>query len=66
MEREFINHYFLLNIDKINKISNNELSFYFVAGVEFGSQFKIKDEENNLQILLQLRLQAGRGARQVA
>lgn len=47
--REFINHYFLLNIDKINKISNNELSFYFVAGVEFGSQFKIKDEENNLQ-----------------
>ena len=47
--REFINHYFLLNTDKINKISNNELSFYFVAGVEFGSQFKIKDEENNLQ-----------------
>ncbi len=45
--REFIEHYFILNIHKVNKISNNELSFYFVAGIEFGNQFKnveVKEE----------------------
>ena len=48
--RNQINTYFTLNIDKVKKISNNELSFYFVTGIEFGGQFKIKDEakdENN-------------------
>jgi len=43
--REFINEYFILNTHKINKLSNNELSFYFVAGLEFGSQFKNKEEK---------------------
>ena len=38
--REFIDQYFILNIHKVHKISNNELSFYFVAGLEFGNQFK--------------------------
>lgn len=46
--REFIDHFFILNIYKVNRISNNELSFYFVAGLEFGNQFKniekIKEE----------------------
>jgi len=46
--REFIDQYFILNVHKIHKISNNELSFYFVAGLEFGNQFKniekIKEE----------------------
>jgi CRISPR-associated protein Csh1 len=45
--REFINNYFLLNINQINKISNNEVSFYFVAGIEFGNQFKNKDIKEN-------------------
>ncbi len=43
--RNQINSYFTLNIDKVKKISNNELSFYFVAGIEFGSQFKFKKEK---------------------
>lgn len=38
--RNFINEYFILNSHKLNQISNNELSFYFVAGLEFGNQFK--------------------------
>lgn len=41
--REFIDEYFLRNIEKVNRISNNELSFFFVAGIEFGNQFKNKD-----------------------
>ncbi|MEM8527964.1 MAG: TM1802 family CRISPR-associated protein, partial [Bacteroidota bacterium] len=40
--RAFINEYFTLNSHKLNQISNNELSFYFVAGLEFGNQFKTK------------------------
>jgi CRISPR-associated protein Csh1 len=41
--REFIDQYFLVNIGTINKLSNNEISFFFVAGVEFGGQFKNKE-----------------------
>ena len=41
--RNFINEYFILNSHKLSKISNNELSFYFVAGLEFGNQFKTKN-----------------------
>lgn len=37
--REFIDTYFILNSHHLNKISNNELSFYFVAGLEFGNKF---------------------------
>lgn len=40
--RDFINQYFSLNAHKLSKISNNELSFYFVAGLEFGNNFKTK------------------------
>ncbi len=40
---EIINQYFTLNSYKLPKISNNELSFYFVAGIEFGSRFKSED-----------------------
>lgn len=42
--REFIDTYFILNSHHLNKISNNELSFYFVAGLEFGNKFKTKKE----------------------
>ena len=41
--RHLIEQYFILNINKVNKISNNELSFYFVAGIEFGNQFRYKE-----------------------
>lgn len=38
--RAFTRQYFVLNSHEMNQISNNELSFYFVAGLEFGNQFK--------------------------
>ena len=47
--REFIDHYFILNIHRVHKISNNELSFYFVAGLEFGNQFKNIELKEELQ-----------------
>ncbi|CAN5289175.1 TIGR02556 family CRISPR-associated protein [soil metagenome] len=43
--REFIREYFSANSHLLNKISNNELSFYFVAGLEFGNKFKTKKEQ---------------------
>ena len=42
--RLFVNQYFTLNSHKMNQISNNELSFYFVAGLEFGNNFKTKKQ----------------------
>ncbi len=44
--REVINQYFILKSNELNKMTNNELSFYFVAGLELGRQFKNKDEKN--------------------
>jgi len=38
--REIISQYFTLENQHLSKISNNELSFYFVAGLEFGRKFK--------------------------
>lgn len=38
--RDFINDYFVLKSNLLNKMSNNELSFYFVAGLELGNKFK--------------------------
>ena len=42
--REVINQYFIVKSNDLNKMTNNELSFYFVAGLELGRQFKNKDE----------------------
>lgn len=42
--REFVDEHFILNSHHLNKISNNELSFYFVAGLELGNKFKTKKE----------------------
>jgi CRISPR-associated protein Csh1 len=42
--REFINKYFTLNSHLLNKISNNEISYYFVAGLEMGNNFKTEKE----------------------
>ena len=46
--KHFVNEYFILNSHKLNQISNNELSFYFVAGLEFGNNFKTKKEKENV------------------
>ena len=45
--REVINQYFIVKSNELNKMTNNELSFYFVAGLELGKQFKKKDEKEN-------------------
>lgn len=44
--REIINKYFILKNHNLNKMSNNEISFYFVAGLEMGKQFKRDKQEN--------------------
>jgi len=43
--RGFINEYFVLKSNLLNKMSNNELSFYFVAGLELGNKFKTEKEK---------------------
>jgi CRISPR-associated protein Csh1 len=43
--RELINQYFLLNASQLKSLSNDELSFYFVAGLELGNNFKT--QKNN-------------------
>lgn len=44
--REIINNYFIVKTNELSKMSNNELSFYFVAGLEMGKQFKREKKEN--------------------
>jgi CRISPR-associated protein Csh1 len=41
-----INNYFILKTNELCKMTNNELSFYFVAGLEMGKQFKREKKEN--------------------
>ncbi len=38
--RDIISKYFVVNWGELNGLSNNELSFYFVAGLELGKEFK--------------------------
>lgn len=38
--REVINRYFIVHSSELAKMTNNEISFYFVAGLEIGKQFK--------------------------
>lgn len=45
--REVINLYFVTKKQELVSLSNNELSFYFVAGLEMGRKFKNEKEENN-------------------
>jgi CRISPR-associated protein Csh1 len=47
--REIISQYFIVKQQEMNAMSNNELSFYFVAGLEMGRRFKNEKEENNQQ-----------------
>lgn len=41
----FVNEYYVLNVHQIQKMSNNEVSFYFVAGIQFSNQFKFPKSE---------------------
>lgn len=41
----FVNEYYVLNVHQIQKMSNNEISFYFVAGIQFSNQFKFPKSE---------------------
>lgn len=43
--RDIISKYFVIKSGELTKMSNNELSFYFVAGLELGKEFK--REKNN-------------------
>ncbi|MCK4664332.1 MAG: TIGR02556 family CRISPR-associated protein [Bacteroidales bacterium] len=45
--REVVNQYFILKSNELNKLTNNELSFYFVSGLELGKQFKNVKTDNN-------------------
>lgn len=44
--REIINKYFTINSGQLNKMTNNEISFYFVAGLEIGKKFKKEKTDN--------------------
>jgi CRISPR-associated protein Csh1 len=44
--RDIINKNFTTQIKELNKLTNNEISFYFVAGLEMGKQFKHEKEDN--------------------
>ncbi len=43
--RDFISEYYTLESHRLAKISNNEISFYFVAGLEMGNKFRLEVEE---------------------
>ena len=47
--REIINNYFTIKKQDMISMSNNELSFYFVAGLEMGSRFKKEKIEENTE-----------------
>jgi len=47
--KAFTTEYFNLNINKLSQISNNELSLYFVSGLELGSRFKRDKEDTKKQ-----------------
>jgi len=44
--REIINTHFVLKSNELKKMSNNEVSFYFVAGLEMGKKFKRPKQES--------------------
>lgn len=45
--RDIIAQFFVLHKDEMSTMSNNELSFYFVAGLELGRKFKNEREDYN-------------------
>lgn len=49
LREKYINEYFFKNEHKLSELTDDQLSFYFVAGLEFANQFKNKNskEDNN-------------------
>lgn len=47
--REVINRYFIVHSGALTKMTNNEISFYFVAGLEIGKRFK-REKSNSEEI----------------
>lgn len=45
--REIISQYFVIRFQDMAKMTNNELSFYFVSGLELGRRFKREKMEKN-------------------
>ena len=45
--REFIAQNFVSTEKEIEMLTNNEISFYLVTGIELGNKFKTNKEENN-------------------
>lgn len=45
--REVINQYFIIKLYEIKSLNNNEISFYFVSGLELGRRFKHEKEAIN-------------------
>ena len=43
--RDVVSQKFTIKSNELNKLTNNELSFYFVAGLELGKQFKNKQKK---------------------
>lgn len=45
--KDFVGNYFAVKSPQLQKMSNNEMSFYFVTGIELGDRFKREIKENN-------------------
>lgn len=45
--KDFVGNYFAIKSPQLLKMSNNEMSFYFVTGIELGDRFKREIKENN-------------------
>ena len=45
--RDIISDNYTVNVDKLKNLSNDEISFYFVAGLEMGNKFKNNKTKNN-------------------
>lgn len=43
--KEIVANKFALNVHRHKELSNNQLSFYFVAGIELGKQFKTEENK---------------------
>lgn len=46
----YVNEHFVLNVQQIQKMSNNEVSFYFVAGLQFSNQFKYPKSDESKKL----------------
>jgi len=47
LREDIINPYFISNEYKMKELSDDEISFYFVAGLEFANKFKNKNSKED-------------------